>query len=118
LKTLLLTATFTAIAAFAWAHVPYIEHNDFSDQQPFTVEYSIEQSLAVYACLENNDLGYSKILMFLFSGSMNQRMSTWKFSYPFAKVMKNFYHGLLWSVLDYPNPKRRYLSISRQIPES
>ena len=35
------------------------EHNDFSAKRPFTIEYSIEQALAIYAWLENIDLGNS-----------------------------------------------------------
>ena len=56
---LFIISTFTLVTAKSWAHVPYFEHNDFSAKQPFTVEYSIEQSLAIYAWLENNDLGNS-----------------------------------------------------------
>jgi hypothetical protein len=52
-KRLLLIATLTLATAHSWAHVPYLEHHDFSEKQPFTVEYSIEQSLAIYAWLEN-----------------------------------------------------------------
>ena len=58
-KILFIISTFTLVTAQSWAHVPYFEHNDFSAKQPFTVEYSIEQSLAIYAWLENNDLGNS-----------------------------------------------------------
>ena len=36
------------------AHVPYLEDRDFSVEYPFEIEYSIEQSLAIYAWLENN----------------------------------------------------------------
>ena len=52
-KLILITA-FTIAAAHSWAHVPYLEKNDFSAMQPFKVEYSIEQSLAIYAWLDNN----------------------------------------------------------------
>ena len=58
-KILFFISTFTLVMAQSWAHVPYFEHNDFSAKQPFAVEYSIEQSLAIYARLENNDPGYS-----------------------------------------------------------
>ena len=60
LKLLFLTATVIFMTAQSWAHVPYFEENDFSAQQPFKVEYAIEQSLAIYAWLENNDRGYSE----------------------------------------------------------
>jgi hypothetical protein len=56
-KILFSITTYTFVTAQSWAHVPYIELNDFSAKRPFTVEYSIEQSLAVYAWLENTDLG-------------------------------------------------------------
>ena len=58
-KILFLTATFAIVTAQSWAHVPYLEHNDFSAKQPFTVGYTIEQSLAIYAWLEIDDHGYS-----------------------------------------------------------
>ena len=54
-KFLLITA-FTIAAAQSWAHVPYIEKNDFSALRPFRVEHSIEQSLAIYGWLDNNDI--------------------------------------------------------------
>ena len=60
LKTIFLTAALTFIVAQSWAHVPYFEHHDFSVKQPFTVEYTIEQSLAVYAWLEKDELGNSE----------------------------------------------------------
>ena len=54
-KTLFfLIAAFTIVSFPSWAHVPYLELHDFSAKQPFTVDYSIEQSLAVYAWLEND----------------------------------------------------------------
>jgi hypothetical protein len=74
LKTLFLTTTFTLITAQSWAHVPYFEHNDFSAKRPFTVEYSIEQSLAIYAWLEKNDLGNSDdvdVFVFRIDGPTN-----------------------------------------------
>jgi hypothetical protein len=61
-------SSFTLVAAQSWAHVPYFEHNDFSAKHPFTVEYSIEQSLAIYAWLENKDLGNSGDIDVLYSG--------------------------------------------------
>lgn len=59
-KTFFLTTALIFIAARSWAHVPYFEHHDFSEKQPFSVEYSIEQSLAVYAWLEKDALGNSE----------------------------------------------------------
>jgi hypothetical protein len=38
------------------AHVPYLEHRDFSVQQPFQVRKSITQSIAVYAWLETDPI--------------------------------------------------------------
>ena len=49
---------FLPISAFA--HVPYFEHKDFSERRPFVVRHTIEQSIAVYAGLENDDTGYSE----------------------------------------------------------
>jgi hypothetical protein len=40
----------------ALAHVPYLEHRDFSVQQPFHVRRSITQSIAVYAWLETDHI--------------------------------------------------------------
>jgi hypothetical protein len=60
LKILFSITTYTFVTAHSWAHVPYLENIDFSTKQPFTVEYSIEQSLAIYAWLEKNDLGNSE----------------------------------------------------------
>lgn len=60
LKLILLTITITFVATQSRAHVPYFEHHDFSEKQPFPVDYSIEQSLAVYAWLERDDLGRSQ----------------------------------------------------------
>jgi len=34
------------------AHVPYFEHNDWSEQNPFIVQNGVEQSIAVYSWLE------------------------------------------------------------------
>jgi hypothetical protein len=36
------------------AHVPYLEHQDFSVQQPFQVRKGITQSIAVYAWLQTD----------------------------------------------------------------
>lgn len=37
-----------------FAHVPHLEHRDFTVQQPFHVKKSITQSIAVYAWLQTN----------------------------------------------------------------
>ena len=41
------------------AHVPYLEHRDFSVEQPFRVRRSITQSIAVYSWLKTNELNIS-----------------------------------------------------------
>lgn len=41
------------------AHVPYLEHGDFSPENPFKVRTSIEQSIAVYSWLENDGINPS-----------------------------------------------------------
>ena len=58
-KQILIVLTFSVIAYPCWAHVPYLENNDFSNERPFKVEHSIEQSLAIYAWLETDDSGVS-----------------------------------------------------------
>ena len=50
---------FAVITSQSRAHVPYLENNDFSVKQPFEVEHTIEQSLAIYAWLETNESGIS-----------------------------------------------------------
>ena len=40
-------------------HVPYLEHRDFSVEQPFRVRKSITQSIAVYSWLKINELNIS-----------------------------------------------------------
>jgi len=42
------------------AHVPYLEHRDFSVEQPFRVRRSITQSIAVYSWLKTNELNISE----------------------------------------------------------
>jgi hypothetical protein len=74
LKLIFLIIKVTFFIAQSWAHVPYFEHQDFSEQNPFTVEYSIEQSLAIYAWLEKNDLGNSEdidVFVFRIEGPTN-----------------------------------------------
>ena len=36
----------------AWAHVPYFEHRDWTQDRPFQVRNGIEQSIAVYSWIE------------------------------------------------------------------
>ena len=50
---LILSCCGLCVLPSALAHVPYIEHRDFSMQHPFKVK-SITQSLAVYAWLETD----------------------------------------------------------------
>ncbi len=38
------------------AHVPYLEHRDFTVLQPFYVQKSITQSIAVYSWLQTNNI--------------------------------------------------------------
>ena len=62
-----------------WELILNFEYNDFSAKRPFTVEYSIEQSLAIYAWLENNDLGNSgDIDVFVFRKNEPANVS-WKY---------------------------------------
>ncbi len=73
-KIFLIISTVVLVTAQSWAHVPYFEQEDFSEQKPFVVEYSIEQSLAIYAWLEKNDLGNSEdidVFMFKLEGPTN-----------------------------------------------
>jgi hypothetical protein len=60
MKTLLVIGTFLFVATLSFAHVPYFEPKDFSEQRPFLVRHTIEQSIAVYAWLENDTAGYSE----------------------------------------------------------
>lgn len=48
---------FAVLAGPALAHVPYLEREDYSDEAPFQVKNSVEQSIAVYAWLgpDGND---------------------------------------------------------------
>src|SRR5210317_2060291 len=51
------------VFCFAWpssAHVPYIEFWDYSERWPFWPRHTIDQSIAVYAWLENEGAGYSE----------------------------------------------------------
>lgn len=40
----------------ARAHVPYFEHRDFTEDAPFEIPYTIEQSIAAYAWLETDGI--------------------------------------------------------------
>ncbi len=50
----------TFIGLGALAHVPYLEHQDYAETEPFQVRKSIEQSIAVYAWLENDRINPCK----------------------------------------------------------
>lgn len=57
-KTWWLIAGIVMLATNAWAHVPYLEENDFTYVQPFKCP-SATQSIAVYAWLDNySDVDY------------------------------------------------------------
>ena len=104
-KILFIISTFTLVTAQSWAHVPYFEHNDFSAKQPFTVEYSIEQSLAIYAWLENNDLGNSgDIDVFVFR--INEPTSVYlEVIVPVCKGYEEFLPWLALAGPGLPEPK-------------
>ena len=51
--TLMMIACFAVVPA--QAHVPYIEKHDYSEQKPFIVKDSIENSKAIYAWFETGD---------------------------------------------------------------
>jgi len=59
-KTLLIIGAVFFMTTPSSAHVPYFEHKDFYEQRPFLVRHTIEQSIAVYAWLENDNAGYSE----------------------------------------------------------
>lgn len=50
------TVTCTSLFPCVLAHVPYIEHRDYSVQNPFKVPRGITQSLGVYAWLETDHI--------------------------------------------------------------
>ncbi len=52
---LLVTIFFTATTVHVHAHVPYIEWTDFSEEEPFYIKDSIENSKAVYAWFETGE---------------------------------------------------------------
>jgi len=60
IKMLFIIGTLAVVATPSWAHVPYLEQRDFSEERPFTVKNTIEQSIAVYAWLENDRYPYSE----------------------------------------------------------
>ena len=51
--TILFLPVFMGIVS---GHVPYLEHRDFTQRQPFEVRKTIDQSIAVYAWLENDGM--------------------------------------------------------------
>ena len=61
-KTLIIIPIFILfLASFnVVAHVPYLEHSDFSEEKPFVVRRSILQSIAVYSWLETDNVNPSK----------------------------------------------------------
>lgn len=56
LTLMLLGLVMSAFAGTALGHVPYIEEEDFSWENPFVVKKSIQQSIAVYSYLDNDNL--------------------------------------------------------------
>jgi len=60
MKSLPIIVAFLIITTSSYAHVPYFEYKDFSKQRPFMVLHTIEQSIAVYAWLENDSTDYSE----------------------------------------------------------
>jgi hypothetical protein len=48
------------IVAPSFAHVPYIEFWDYSERWPFRPRHTNDQSIAVYAWLQNDSTGYSE----------------------------------------------------------
>jgi hypothetical protein len=63
MKNTSILITFLIIVLMSYnvaAHVPYLEHFDFSEERPFVVRKSIEQSIAVYSWLENDTVNPSE----------------------------------------------------------
>jgi hypothetical protein len=60
MKMLLIFSISFLIAAPSFAHVPYIEFWDYSEHWPFRPRHTIDQSIAVYAWLQEDDTGYSE----------------------------------------------------------
>ena len=54
-----LSILLAGLSTAAAAHVPYLERRDFTLQDPFVVPYTIEQSIAVYAWLQQEPDGSS-----------------------------------------------------------
>jgi len=66
---------FSCFNPIVFAHVPYLEHRDFTVQKPFHVKKSIAQSIAVYAWLQTNGTGPSTdIDVYTFSIKNPQRV--------------------------------------------
>jgi hypothetical protein len=59
-RTFMMTCTLVCACLFLFptvlAHVPYLEHYDFSVQEPFRVRKSITQSIAVYSWLQTDGI--------------------------------------------------------------
>ncbi|MBM3240532.1 hypothetical protein FJZ31_29970 [Candidatus Poribacteria bacterium] len=54
-KIFMIISALLTVPAVVLAHVPYIEHQDYSEDKPFTVEDSIENSKAMYAWFETGE---------------------------------------------------------------
>ena len=50
----------SSISIYAYAHVPYFEHTDFTLNKPFIVRKIVSQSKAVYSWLEKNNTNQSE----------------------------------------------------------
>lgn len=54
-KIFLISLIFVLISnIYVSAHVPYLEHNDYSEEKPFIVRKLVTQSKAMYSWLEND----------------------------------------------------------------
>jgi len=51
---------FSSVSIYAYAHVPYFEHTDFTLNKPFIVRKIVSQSKAVYSWLEKNNTNQSE----------------------------------------------------------
>ena len=60
MKTFLIFGIFFLSVSPSFAHVPYIEFWDFSERWPFRPRHTIDQSIAVYAWLQEDGTGYSE----------------------------------------------------------
>lgn len=55
INTKLALVALLLVAVPAWAHVPYVELRDYSDDHPFVVQPPVEKSIAAYAWFETGD---------------------------------------------------------------